>query len=479
MNYSKYRFNLDMQTHISQVSLPVRQHDTGISLYIGLTDGGNPYTINDGCLAAFYARKADGEAIHNFCVIENNTLIKYELTPQTTSCSGVVDCEIRLFGKDGNIITTPRFIMVVDERVVHDSDFPLSESETTILDNIIVSETARVEAERRREETYEQMLESVATATEAVESAERAVGTANEVVETHKQNLANGAYNGLTPYIKDGTWWIGEEDTGISADAVNHSHTLDNIFESINEASEKKFHYVVPATSNDGGATFTATIPGLTSLYNGLEITIIPNTPPKSGSATLDVNGLGAKDFRMQKGTNAGNVWGAINKNFLSTKRPCNLIYDGSTTGFWRLPATMADATDFQGTLAIAKGGTGATTAEAAIQNLGGARTVKGSYTGTGSGTVTLDFDFVPRLLIVSASKHTTAYNKDALGIFVPELKDGKWFHKGGGSLVMNTLSVGTSVGISVENNSVTITDTEAVRTFDYPTVLYHYTAIG
>ena len=150
MNYTKYRFNLDMQSHISQISLPVRQRDTGINLYISLTDGGVPYTIKDGCRAVFSAKKADGNAILNDCVIERNTLIRYELTEQTTICSGVVDCELRLFGTDGSIITSPRFIMVVDERVVHDEDIPLSESEMSIIDNIISNEEARIQAEEAR-----------------------------------------------------------------------------------------------------------------------------------------------------------------------------------------------------------------------------------------------------------------------------------------------------------------------------------------
>lgn len=155
MNYSKYRFNLDMQSYISQISLPVRQHDTGIVLRINLTDGGVPYVIRDGCRAVFYARKSDGNPLMNDCIIEKNTTICYELTQQTTACSGVVDCEVRLYGSDGNLITSPRFILVVDSRVVHDEDFPLSDSEQTVLDNIILSEIVRQNNEEERNSTEE------------------------------------------------------------------------------------------------------------------------------------------------------------------------------------------------------------------------------------------------------------------------------------------------------------------------------------
>lgn len=238
MNYSKYRFNLDMQSYISQVSLPVRQHDTGIILRINLTDGGVPYVIRDGCRAVFYARKADGNPLMNDCIIEKNTTICYELTQQTTACSGVVDCEVRLYGSDGNLITTPRFILVVDSRVVHDEDFPLSDSEQTILDNIILSEQVRIEAEQQREATHEQMLESV-------EKASKAIATASEVAEELEEKLATGAYeakDGLTPYIgANGNWWIGEEDTGVIANGVTEadkSEIVEQVLSNFIDASE-------------------------------------------------------------------------------------------------------------------------------------------------------------------------------------------------------------------------------------------------
>ena len=173
MNYSNYRFTLDMQSNISQVSLPVRLLDTSRRLYISLTDGGSPYTIANGCRAVFYARKADGKPIMNDCIIEKNTLIRYDLTQQTTTCAGVVDCEVRLYGTDGKLITSPRFIMVVDERVVYDDDFPLSEAEQTILDNIILSETARASAEEERQQAHEEMLASTQKANETTAEIER------------------------------------------------------------------------------------------------------------------------------------------------------------------------------------------------------------------------------------------------------------------------------------------------------------------
>ena len=146
MNYSKYRFTLDMHRCVSQISIPVMQYDTGINLYISLADGGRPYVINDGCIAVFYAKKADGEPLMNSCAIENNTVIRYELTEQTTAFEGIVDCEMRLYNAKGHLLTSPKFILVVHSRVVQDDDFPLSDSERSILDQMVVNEAKREEA---------------------------------------------------------------------------------------------------------------------------------------------------------------------------------------------------------------------------------------------------------------------------------------------------------------------------------------------
>lgn len=198
MNYSNYRFNLDVQSTVSQVSLPVRLLDTGRRLYIGLTDGGTPYIIEDGCRAVFYAKKADGKTIMNDCIIERGAIIRYDLSKQTTACAGVVDCEVRLYGTENNLITSPRFIMVVNERVVHDDDIPLSESEQSVLDNILLTETARenaeklrTDAEAERDATFanltEEVNEAVGRANEAAEAADSAVATANQAAQNAVQ----------------------------------------------------------------------------------------------------------------------------------------------------------------------------------------------------------------------------------------------------------------------------------------------------
>lgn len=150
MNYSIYRFTLDIHKTKSQVSIPVLFHDTGIQFFITLTDGGRPYFIEDGCRAVFSAKKSDGKPLLNDCIIEDNTRVRYDFTEQTTNCEGMMNCEIRLYGKDGELITTPAFVVVVDARVIYDNDVKESYGESTTLDNIVAYEESRLAGERMR-----------------------------------------------------------------------------------------------------------------------------------------------------------------------------------------------------------------------------------------------------------------------------------------------------------------------------------------
>lgn len=162
MNYSDYRFTLDIQIHQAQVSIPVTFGDSARRLCIGLTDGRKPYVIGEGCRAVFNAKKPDGNTIKNDCIIERNVIL-YEFTEQTTSAEGIVHCDITLYDTDGKVLTSPQFIIVVDKRAVRDAEIiaNLSESQSTTLDKIISSEQAREEAEKEREARDEERDEII------------------------------------------------------------------------------------------------------------------------------------------------------------------------------------------------------------------------------------------------------------------------------------------------------------------------------
>jgi hypothetical protein len=86
-----------------------------------LCEGGKPYQIEKDCYAVFSARKPDGTLIENYCIIAGN-VIEYTFTEQTTAVSGMLDCEIKLYGGESGLITSPRFTVIVDTRVVSDAE---------------------------------------------------------------------------------------------------------------------------------------------------------------------------------------------------------------------------------------------------------------------------------------------------------------------------------------------------------------------
>ena len=155
MNFSNYRFTLDIQKNKTQASIPVHFGDTGNRFYIALTDGGNPYIISDGCRVDFYAKKPNSLSapLINSCIIENNSLVRYDFNKNTADQEGIHKCELRLYSPDGRLITTPSFTMVVDQRVIYDDEI-CTDEEIAALNayGIIASEQTRVNAEKARGE---------------------------------------------------------------------------------------------------------------------------------------------------------------------------------------------------------------------------------------------------------------------------------------------------------------------------------------
>ena len=155
MNYSDFRFTLDIQIHQAQVSVPVTFGDSARRLCIGLTDGRKSYVIGEGCRAVFNAKKPDGKVIKNDCIIERNVIL-YEFTEQTANSEGIVYCDITLYDTDGKVLTSPQFTIVVDKRVVRDEEVAISADEYTALDNIFKYEAQRQKAETLRQTTFEE-----------------------------------------------------------------------------------------------------------------------------------------------------------------------------------------------------------------------------------------------------------------------------------------------------------------------------------
>ena len=135
MNNAVYNISLDLHAVGSQMTLTAKAYDTARTIRCTLTENGKPYTISEGCYAAFTAKKPDGNVLFNATTIDD--AINYEFTVNTVNAPGEVECEIRLYDGNGKLITSPRFSILVDDTVYHDGDVIESASEYTALTRLM------------------------------------------------------------------------------------------------------------------------------------------------------------------------------------------------------------------------------------------------------------------------------------------------------------------------------------------------------
>lgn len=115
MSKIKYNISLDMRSSVSQASVAAKQGDDNRQFCITLRSGSQPYEIERGSFAVFSTILPKGEVIEDNCTIVDDEII-YDFTQNLTSQEGVLDIEIRLYGPDGSLITSPTFILVVSHR---------------------------------------------------------------------------------------------------------------------------------------------------------------------------------------------------------------------------------------------------------------------------------------------------------------------------------------------------------------------------
>lgn len=129
-----------------------------------------------------------------------------------------------------------------------------------------------------------------------------------------------------------------------------------------------KANGVYTVTTEGDGSAYTATVPSVTELTVGASFIMVPNVTSTTTTPTLNVNGLGAKDIKRRLSNLSTSLQAGYTDTWLAKDRPFRVIYDGTA---WIVEGhTKPTAADMYGTLGVEKGGTGATTAADARENL-------------------------------------------------------------------------------------------------------------
>jgi hypothetical protein len=200
MNFSTYRFTLDLQKHKSQISIAAFQYDTAIKLIIGLTDGGVPYHLDGNLRAELYGKKPSGNAIVHDCSIEENSRIIYTFNKTTANEIGVINCQICIYDANDEQVSAPKFTIVVGEKAVSDDDVFEDEDfegKHSALDAIFASESERVEAENNRVEAESKRVKAEKERVKAEEEREKAFE------ELPKNTVDKSEFNALEERVTD------------------------------------------------------------------------------------------------------------------------------------------------------------------------------------------------------------------------------------------------------------------------------------
>lgn len=123
-------------------------------------------------------------------------------------------------------------------------------------------------------------------------------------------------------------------------------------------------------TAGSSRSEYTVSIDGITKLVTGMSIVIVPNNNGTSDNMSLNLNNLGAKPFARAVSGSSSMVSTENLHNLIRLGNPVRVTYSGS---YWIIDSPKPSFDDMSGVVTIQNGGTDASDAETARQNLGAA----------------------------------------------------------------------------------------------------------
>lgn len=407
-------YNLNLIPDGVPVIVKVSQADSNTrTLKFNLYNGSELYQIPSGTEVEIVGTKEDSKFFVYYCSFEGH-VVKAKVVQQMTSRKGDVTCKLRLTQNDGvDVLGTASFVMRVDRSALPD-DSDLSETDVPMIEQVLTlapqveawsasaesnaqnaaasekntktSETNAANSQKEAKSSEDNALASQKAAKSSEDNAktsETNASNSQKAAKTSEDNAASSEKNALASKnsaVSSATaakaWAVGPSGTGSGSDTNNAKYWA----ERARAAAGGAFTYQgtckyadLPSSKSVGdvwniedefifdGHTYPA---GTNVAWNGKE------WDPQGGFIDTDTTPV----ENSTKLITSGGVWTAL-KNWAATKLATArtlMVNLGSTAGGSFDGSKNVDI-GVKGTLVIAHGGTGATTAAEARTKLGAA----------------------------------------------------------------------------------------------------------
>lgn len=299
MNGSIFRFTLDLQSVQSQVSIPVVRGDTARAWQISFSDGGMPLSLEDGMLAKLEIKRPTGTHMEEFCAIQGRTNVYFPFSQNTNTAAveGFHECAVILYGEDGEVIGSPRFSMIVSDRVIASDDVNLSDEDRSVIDGMVAAEASRAAAELGRINAEAEREAAEESRRQTMETLQSMTGVKNplppvtEADEGKFLGISDGKY-ALLPSLAA----VEINPEGVPSDTVTAIKVGGVI-------------YALPAGGSSDGSSGILAYSGEVTLHSDMYILIDGTSHPMEDGMTWgdwcasDYNTVGLSDYGYYLGT--------------------------------------------------------------------------------------------------------------------------------------------------------------------------------